>query len=259
MSNMKLSKVRLSQLGHGVNIMDLEVPKELERTVPCGVSFVDDAVGGEGFTPSSVMLFTGTPGAGKTTLMLQVADAITGTGNVCLFNTAEESPLQVRKVTKRLGAKHGFYIGQDTKVKDIIKHAKALQKKHPGKQLFIVCDSLQTLDDGKYANGHTNSMTAVRAVEMLADFAKETYAVVIIIGQVNKDGQFAGKQMVKHAVDIHAHLEIDNAKKSETYGFRLLEVQKNRFGCTGRTYVLDMSSTGLNELMSFSKTGQPTA
>lgn len=256
---MRLSKIAIKDLANGTNILDIEVPAELERTVMTGVSFLDDAVGGDGFTPSSCMLFTGTPGAGKTTLMLQMADAITGSGNICLFNTAEESPFQVRKVTKRLKSKHGFYIGQDTLVKKILAHARALQKKNPKKQLFIVCDSLQTLDDGKYAHGAINSMTAVRATTMLADFCKETFAVCIIIGQVNKDGQFAGKQMVKHAVDIHAHISIDEAKKSETLGLRLLEVTKNRFGCNGRTYACDMRATGLVEVGSFIKSQRAAA
>ena len=250
---MKLNNITLSNLDDCTNILDLEVPADLEKTVSTGVSFIDDAMGGEGFTPSSCLLFTGSPGAGKTTMMLQMADSITGSGSVCLFNSAEESPLQVRKVTKRIVVKHGFYIGQDTLVMNIIAHARQLQKKHPDKQLFIICDSLQTLDDGKYAGGATNSMTAVRATTMLADFCKETYAVAIIVGQVNKDGQFAGKQMVKHVVDIHAHLCIDDSKKSETYGMRLFEVQKNRFGCAGRTYVLDMKRTGLEEIGNFDK------
>jgi len=250
---MRLNKIALKDLPNATNILSIEVPPELEKTVSVNIPFLDDAMGGEGFTPSSCMLFTGTPGAGKTTLMLQMADAITGSGNVCLFNTAEESPYQIRKVTKRLKSKHGFYIGQDTLVKNIIKHAKALQKKHKGKQVFIICDSLQTLDDGKYAHGATNSMTAVRATTMLADFCKETFAVCVIIGQVNKDGQFAGKQMVKHAVDIHAHISIDESKKSETYGLRLFDVSKNRFGCNGRTYACDMRATGIEEVGSFIK------
>jgi DNA repair protein RadA/Sms len=252
---MKMSlKTALKDLAHGTNILDLHVPAELEKTISCGVPFMDDAMGGEGFTPSSVMLFTGTPGAGKTTFMLQMADAITGSGNVCLFNTGEESPLQVRKVTKRIGVKHGFYIGQDTKVQNILKHARALRKKHPSKQLFIVIDSLQVLDDGKYANGHTNSMTAVRCVEMLADFCKETFSICVVIGQVTKNSNvFAGKQQIKHTVDIHAHLAVDDDKKSETYGMRIFESTKNRFGGCGRSFVLDMRKTGLTEIGSFDR------
>jgi len=257
-AGLKLNNVAANRVTNGTNILEVEVPAELEVNIETGVGFLDDAMGGKGFTPSSAALVTGTSGAGKTTMMLQMADSITGKGHMCLFNTAEESIVQVRKVTKRLRAKNGFYIGSDTLAKDIIKHAKQLIAKNPGKQLFVVCDSLQAIDDGKYTNGYTNSMTAVRAAEMLADFAKTKvngiYPVVLIIGQVNKDGQFAGKNMVKHILDIHAHLSIDESKKSETYGMRLFEVSKNRFGCTGRSFVLDMQSDGLREVMSFNKT-----
>ena len=54
----------------GTNILDVEVPKELRKRHRSGLEYFDDALGGRGFTPSAVTLFTGTPGAGKTTLML---------------------------------------------------------------------------------------------------------------------------------------------------------------------------------------------
>lgn len=243
---MKLN-VGLKDWQNGTNILDLDIPPHLERTVKTGISFFDDAMGGEGITPSSSILFTGTPGAGKTTLCIQLADAISGNGNVCLFNTAEESLHQVRKVSKRLGVKNGFVAGQDTLVDNIIKHARALQKAEPNKQLFMILDSLQTLDDGHYKDGHTNSMSQVRATEMITDFCKETFACAIIIGQVNKNGEFAGKQQIKHTVDVHGHLYIDQEKRSETYGERIFHVQKNRFGSSGKGYVLGLGQKGLFE------------
>lgn len=251
MSQMKL-KVGLKDWKQGTNILDLDVPPQLEETVPTGVGFFDDALSsGEGITPSSSILFTGTPGAGKTTMCLQLADSITASGNICLFNTAEESLLQVRKVAKRLSLRHGFIAGQDTHVPTLLEHAGRLMKQNPGRQLFMIVDSLATLDDGFYANGHTNSMSSVRAIEMITDFCKETYAIAVTIGQVNKGGEFAGKMQVKHAVDVHAHLGIDDEKRSETYGERIFEVQKNRFGCSGRKYILGMEKSGLYEKGSF--------
>jgi len=86
----------------GTNILEIDVPEQLEKTYSTGMDFIDDAFGGKGMTPSTACLFTGTPGAGKTTLMMQLANAITKSGNVALFNTAEESLYQVRKVAKRL-------------------------------------------------------------------------------------------------------------------------------------------------------------
>lgn len=248
MSNMKLKGINLKEWKQGTNILELDVPAQLEATVPTGVDFFDDALSSkEGITPSSSILFTGTPGAGKTTLCLQLADAITKAGNICLFNTGEESLFQVRKVAKRLNLKHGFIAGQDTHVPTLLEHAGKLMKANPGKQLFMIIDSLATLDDGFYANGHTNSMSTVRSIEKITDFCKETFAIAITIGQVNKAGDYAGKQQIKHTVDVHAHLGIDDEKRSETYGERIFEVQKNRFGCSGRRYILGIDKTGLYE------------
>jgi len=254
MSKMNLS-VGIQGLKKGTNILDIEVPMVLRNRKKVGISWFDDALGGEGFVPSQVMMLTGTPGAGKTTLLLQLADAITKAGHVCLYNTGEESLYQVKMVAERLGLTAGFVVGQDTDVTELLNHADSLRKVNPGKQVFILQDSLQTLDDGKWKDG-TNSMTAVRATEMLTDWAKANYGVVIFIGQVTKSGEFAGKQTILHAVDVRGQLYIDQEKRSETYGERIFEVTKNRFGCSGRAYVLGLNKAGLYEKGSF---GGPAA
>ena len=98
---MKLNAIT-TDITFGTNILDIEVPEHLTRKFRTGLSFVDGAMGGQGFTPSSVTLFTGTPGAGKTTLMLTLADAATKQGATVLFNTAEESLYQTAMTAKRL-------------------------------------------------------------------------------------------------------------------------------------------------------------
>jgi len=252
MSKMNLN-VGIKGLKRGTNIADIEVPAALRDRKKTGLTWLDNAIGGEGFVPSSVMMLTGTPGAGKTTLMLQMADAITKAGHTCLYNTGEESLYQVKMVAERLGLRNGFVVGQDTLVPDLLAHADHLRKAQPKKQVFILQDSLQTLDDGKWKDG-ANSMTPVRVVEMLTDWAKSNYGIVAFIGQVTKSGDFAGKQTILHAVDCRGQLFIDDEKKSETYGERIFEVTKNRFGCSGKSYILGMGTTGLYERGSFSTT-----
>ncbi|NDC76222.1 hypothetical protein EBZ70_13335, partial [bacterium] len=193
--------VGIKNLKRGTTISDIKVPEALRNRKKTGVDFFDAAVGGEGLVPSSVVMLTGTPGAGKTTMLLQLADAITGSGHVCLYNTGEESLYQVKMVAERLKLRNGFIVGQDTLVPDLLSHADHIRKANPGKQVFVLQDSLQTLDDGKYAHG-ANSMTTVRATEMLTDWAKSTYGIVMFIGQVTKGGDFAGKQTILHAVDL---------------------------------------------------------
>lgn len=245
MSKMNLN-VGIKGLKRGTNINDIEVPDALRDRKKVGIEWFDDALGGEGMVPSSVMMLTGTPGAGKTTMLLQLADAITGAGHICLYNTGEESLYQVKMVAERLKLKNGFVAGQDTLVEDLLTHADAVRKAHKGKQVFVLQDSLQTLDDGKWKDG-ANSMTALRCTEMLTDWAKSTYGILAFIGQVNKDGEFAGKNGILHAVDVRGHLYIDQQKKSETYGERIFEVTKNRFGCSGKAYILGMGRSGLFE------------
>jgi DNA repair protein RadA/Sms len=245
MSGMNLN-VGIKGLKQGTNINELRVPEALRKRVKTGVEFFDQAVGGEGLVPSGVVMLTGTPGAGKTTLMLQIADAITGSGHVCLYNTGEESLFQTKMVAERLGLKNGFICGQDTLVEDLLNHADNIRKAAKGKQVFILQDSLQTLDDGKYG-GNTNSMTPVRCTEMLTDWAKTNYGIAMFIGQVTKSGDFAGKQTILHAVDVRGQLYIDQEKKSETYGERIFEVTKNRYGCSGISYVLGIKKEGLYE------------
>lgn len=252
MADMKL-QVGIKGLKRGGNILDITVPAPLKRKVKTGVEWFDDAVGGKGFTPSTVAMLTGTPGAGKTTMMLQLADSITAQGHACIFNTGEESLYQVRNVCERLQVKHGFIPGQDIMATDLLAHAEEIMESIKGqvandgspKQLFIMQDSLQCMNDGKYKDGGTTGNTPVRVTEILANFAKTTYAIVMFIGHVTKSGQFAGKNTIKHAVDVHGHLYIDDDRRSETWGERLFTVQKNRFGCNGRTYILGLDEKGL--------------
>ena len=247
MSKMNLN-VGIKNLQRGTNINEIEVPKALRIRRKVGISWFDDALGGEGLVPSSVMMLTGTPGAGKTTMLLQLANSITKAGHICLYNTGEESLFQVKMVVERLGLREGFVVGQDTTIAGLLEHAESLRKANPNKQLFILQDSLQTLDDDiAVQRGGANSMTPLRCAEQLTDWAKQNYGIVIFIGQVTKDGEFQGKNGIKHAIDTHGHLYIDNQKKSETYGERIFEITKNRFGCSGRAYVLGIRRDGLYE------------
>ena len=228
----------------GTNITSLKVDPRLERRVLTGIGWVDDVLGAgdkeQGITPSTSVLFTGTPGAGKSTLSLQIADAWTGQGNICLYNTNEESALQIRKVVKRLNLRSGFIIGEDRLVPEMISHARFLMNRSPKADLLVICDSIQVHDDGFYSNGTTNTQTPVRVTNMLTSFCKETFSVAFLIGQVNKDGKFSGKQAIKHAVDVHAHLNIDQKPDSETFGKRIFKVEKNRFGLSQVGYFLGM-------------------
>ena len=110
MAKMTLN-VGIKGLKRGTNINDIKVPEQLRNRKKIGIEWFDNAIGGEGFVPSSVMMLTGTPGAGKTTMLLQLANSITKAGHVCLYNTGEESLHQVKMVVERLGLREGFVDG----------------------------------------------------------------------------------------------------------------------------------------------------
>jgi DNA repair protein RadA/Sms len=239
---MKLN-VKSTDIDFGTNILNISVPSKLRERYPCGVPFIDDAFGGEGFTPSTVTLFTGEPGAGKTTMMLTLANALTSQGYVCLFNTAEESLYQVKLTCERLGLSDGFIAGQETNVHYLLGQVDKLRKANPGKQVFLIVDSLQTLELSKGEDKNN----AVGALQYLTDYAKKNYINIVCIGQVNKSGSMAGSQKLKHMVDSMIHLYIEK-KDQDFLGFRVLETVKNRFGGAGWTFFLDLKKDGFHEV-----------
>lgn len=227
----------------GTNILSVKVPDALRTKVKTGVDYIDGSFGGQGMTPSSVTLFTGTPGAGKTTMMLKLVDSLVGNGSIGVFNTGEESLYQVKLTAERLKLKNGFAVGEETHVPTLLKKCDELRAKHPKKQFVLVVDSLQTLNDGKYGD-NTNSRTPERALAMITDWCKEHNTCAIVIGQVGKSGQFAGRNVLKHMVDAMLTLTVEEDAKSELYGCRVLEMTKNRFGGAGHRFYLDLKKGG---------------
>ena len=233
----------ITEIPFGTDILSIEVPEILTRKFKTGLSYVDGAIGGEGFTPSAVTLFTGEPGAGKTTMMLKIADSITKEGGVCLFNTAEESLYQTSMTAKRLKLRNGFMCGNTDDVTVLLEKSKEIIDANPGKQFVLIVDSLQCLDDGKYSSGVKTSGTAIRCLEMITNFCKENAAIGIVINQVNKQGKMAGSNKLKHMVDAHMHLSVEK-KEADLIGCRVLETQKNRFGGCGHIFFLHMGKRG---------------
>jgi len=228
----------------GSSINKIKVPDALRHRRNLGISWMNEALGGGGMTPSTVGMVTGSPGCGKSTLLRQLADSITAQGHYALYNTGEESMFQVKMRCEDMGLTHDFKVGEERLIGKVLAHAREMQQKDPKKQVFILQDSLQTLDDGHYKNG-TTSMTPVRCTQLLTDWAKETMGIVLFIGQVTKNGVFVGKNTIRHIIDLHIEILHDLDAKSPTYKKLLLEVTKNRFGFTGKTYVVGMGKEGL--------------
>jgi len=242
---------------HGKNIMSLDVPPELDDTITLPakhrMSWFNQVMGGEGLTPSQVVFFTGDPGIGKTTTLLQLADALHGEGRcavsgkrvIVIYNTAEESLFQVRRTMRRVELKKGFIAGQDSKLDALLQHVDQVQAANPNARVVVIQDSLQTLDDGHYKDGGITSGTNMRCMEAIVKHAKEKWSTWIVIGHVTKGGNAAGKNSIVHTGDAHVTFHFDRAKKSATHGERLIGTTKNRFGSAGCMYVLGMAKDGI--------------
>ena len=243
----------------GTRINSIEVPAQLRIKRTSGMDWLNDALGGEGgFTPSSTMMLTGGPGAGKSTLLRQLADSLTQAGHAAIYNTGEESLFQAKMSCERLQLKNDFQVGEETMLPRLLEYMDNFKNANKGRQVFLLQDSLQTLDDGKYVDSAgvsrgTTSKTPTYCAQMLVEWAQANFGVVIFIGQCTKGGDFAGQNTIKHAIDIHGHMRYDEDKKSETYGCLLFEVSKNRWGCTGKTYMLGLTKTGIEDRGCYNK------
>lgn len=232
----------------GTNLLEIEVPDSMRRRIKSGLGYFDDVIGGVGLMPSSVTLFTGTPGAGKSTMMLKLADSLTSRDVVSVFNTGEESAIQVKLTAERLKLAHGTAIGQINHPKTLLQHCDTLRAlpQNQGKDFVLIVDSLQTLNDGKYGD-HTNGKTAERCLSEITEWCKANATMAIIIGQVGKGGDFLGSNVLKHMVDAMVTLTVEQ-KDPELMGARVLSCVKNRFGSAGTTVWLEASKSNFREI-----------
>jgi len=253
MAEMNLNVKRGFKLGTMQS--SIKVPPELRVKCSTGMPWVDDLLGGEGgFTPTSVVMLTGGPGCGKSTFIRQLANAMAGTNKILpVYNTGEESLFQAKMAMERLLCNNDFPVGEETDLPKLLTYMDNVKSSGKGKIPVFLQDSLQTLNDMKYKDGGVTGQTPVRCTEMLVNWSQKNMAHTWFIGQVTKSGEFAGKNTIKHAIDVHVHLFYDEDKKSATYGCLLAEVQKNRWGCNGKTYILGLTGTGIEERGSFTK------
>lgn len=248
------------------NILDVVVPDQLLNNISTGWKEVDMLFTGDGIMPSTVALLTGVPGAGKSTFSVQLADAITGAGKsdevfqggICIYNGLEESFYQVRKVVNRLELKNGFIPSYESDVDDMLERCDQIQALNPGKQMFLMIDSLPCLEikreEGKKGRSKGPDGVQIEAVQKITDWAKKTFAIVFILGHVNKDGDFAGRQQLKHIVDVHLHLDIDKDTRSVSYGKRIAVMEKNRTGTAGLYYAFQIGRYGFTFVADEKKT-----
>lgn len=246
---------RLGSAVEAGHFSDIKIPDALRTTLKTGWEYIDALFTGEGIRPSTCCMITGLPGGGKTTISLQMAESLIRMGHVVLYNSCEESGAQIKMKLEKMGFENlleskNAYFSSYYDIADILAYADKVRASHKlgeGKGFFLFVDSLQTIERTSKTVGRPAGPAAQQCEAMwdVAAWCKENMTVAMMIGQVTKDGTFAGKQEVKHAVDCHLHLAMDTDKKSETYRERVAEMQKNRFGTSGLFFPYEITSKGI--------------
>jgi len=193
---------------------------------------------GGGIVPGSLVLISGDPGIGKSTLLLQVAAGIAQQEKKVVYASGEESAYQTRIRADRLGIKgEGLYLLTETDLEAILQQMEAIS---PG---LGIIDSIQTVYLGGL-EGAPGSISQVRECTLrLMQWAKNSGVPLLISGHVTKEGAVAGPKVLEHIVDVVLHLE---GESFSTY--RLLRGAKNRFGSTNEVGIFEMREMGLVEI-----------
>ncbi len=210
---------------------ELDTPQYIRSTT--GLNELDRVLGG-GLVTGSVVLLSGEPGIGKSTLLLQICDCL-GQDRSVLYVSGEESAGQLKLRAARLKVKgSNLYILTETNIENILAEADKI------KPDVIIADSVQTMYSDRI-NSAPGSISNVKEVAMAFIFkAKSDGISVILVGHINKEGSIAGPKVLEHMVDAVLSFEGD---KKQTY--RIIRANKNRYGSTNEIGVFEMTDTGL--------------
>lgn len=194
-----------------------------------------DLVLGGGVVEGSLVLIGGSPGIGKSTLLLKIASNFAVQGKKTLYVSGEESASQIKMRAQRLDAvKNGLFLLTEILLENILAEVRKNEYK------ILVIDSIQTLYSEKIASA-PGSVSQVREITFeLMRLAKNENICVFIIGHITKDGSIAGPRILEHMVDVVLYFEGDSSRE-----LRMLRGFKNRFGSTSEVGIFEMSQNGL--------------
>lgn len=220
-------------------IFELDSCREIRFST--GIGELNRVLGG-GIVEGSLVLVSGAPGIGKSTLLLQICEALCKERTV-LYVSGEESERQLKLRAQRLNVvPEKLYILSETRLESALECVEQL------KPDVLIIDSVQTmyLDENDSAPG---SVSQVKDCTMsLMQLSKQQGISVFVVGHINKDGNIAGPKVLEHMVDCVLYFEGD-----PNTSYRLLRAAKNRFGSTNEIGVFEMLDTGLKEVPNPSK------
>ena len=229
-SNIKSSRT----INKAEKFSELELPTYMRTGT--GMGELDRVLGG-GLVDSSVVLLSGEPGIGKSTLLLQICSELGKTRKV-LYVSGEESKGQLKLRAQRLGITgESIYLLTETDIDAILEECTDL------KPDVIIIDSVQTLSTMRLSSV-PGSITQVREGAMsFINYAKNNSAAVFLVGHVNKEGGISGPKILEHMVDAVLYFEGER-----TNSYRIIRAIKNRFGSTNEIGVFEMGDKGLVEI-----------
>lgn len=226
-----------------------EIDTKDEHRYHTGLSELDRVLGG-GLVKGSLVLISGDPGIGKSTILLQICEYL-GQKLRILYVSGEESARQIKLRAGRLGVSSpNLRILAETDVQLVVEHIRT------EKPDIIMIDSIQTMNFTDL-NSSPGSVTQVReCTNAIMRCSKSLDIPAILVGHVNKDGAIAGPKVLEHIVDAVLYFEGD---RQMTY--RILRAVKNRYGSTNEIGVFDMGEAGLRQIENPSQamlSGRPT-
>jgi DNA repair protein RadA/Sms len=200
-----------------------------------GISEFDRVLGG-GLMPGSLVLLSGEPGIGKSTIVAQTA--LNFTGENLVYVSGEESGSQIKERFNRLSIKNN-----NIKLINEVNLEKILATLNQIKTDLVIIDSIQTIYSHEFPS-EPGSLNQIRAtVAKIMEFAKAKNISFILVGHITKDGQIAGPKSLEHIVDTVIYLESDAGNN-----YRILRTTKNRFGSVNEVGIFEMTDQGFVEV-----------
>jgi DNA repair protein RadA/Sms len=246
----KSTKATSSVINKSLNVLKLDsIDSSTEFRFNTGISELNRVLGG-GLVKGSLVLLSGDPGIGKSTLLLQICNYLSKDLTV-LYVSGEESAYQLKMRAKRLGVKSdNLSVMCETDAEIVCEYIKS------AKPNIVMVDSIQTMNISEISSS-TGSVTQVReCTNLFMQTSKNNDISTILVGHVNKDGNIAGPKVLEHIVDTVLYFEGER-----NYSYRILRAAKNRFGSTNEIGVFEMTEMGLSQIESPSMallSGRPT-
>lgn len=230
----KAASMRSSRSLKSLSLHEIQPDNELRYKT--GMKELDRVLGG-GIVKGSLVLLSGDPGIGKSTILLQICRSL-GERLKILYVSGEESYNQIKLRADRLQVTaDSLYILCETDAQAICEHISTTEPD------LVIIDSIQTMNFTEL-NSSPGCVTQVRECSNLfMRTAKNLSIPVIMVGHVNKDGNIAGPKVLEHIVDAVLYFEGER-----NLSFRILRAVKNRFGSTNEIGVFEMYDTGLAEV-----------